>query len=66
MKQYEALTQEYKGQVESSRLDFEEKSRELRYKDEEVERAKQEGAIEIEKVCVCFILVRILFEHIIR
>ena len=53
MKQYEALTQEYKGQVESGRLDFEEKSRELIYKDGEVERARQEGAIEIEKVCVC-------------
>ncbi len=50
IRQYESLMVEYKGQLESGRLEVEGRSRELRHKDDEVERARQEGALELEKV----------------
>ena len=50
IRHYEGMVLEYKGQVESGRMEVEERSRELRHKDEEVERARQEGVLQVEKV----------------
>ncbi len=53
IRQYESLMVEYKGQLDSGRLEVEGSSRELKHKDEEVERAKHAGALELEKVREC-------------
>ncbi len=50
IRQYESLLVEYKGQLESNRLEVESRGRELRHREEEVERVRQEGVLELEKV----------------
>lgn len=50
MSHSEGLVSEYKAQLERSRSQCEELTKELRLKDQEVDQLKRENMIEIEKV----------------